>query len=432
MYELLLASTAAFAIGFGIAWAANGKKREQLAELKVRAEEQARASAEKLQLLASAESSLSNAFKALSADALNASSRSFLQLATASLEKFQERAQGDLTARENAVESLVHPIRESLAHVDGKLAELEKSREHAYSALNEQLRGLVETHLPMLRSETSNLVKALRQPTVRGRWGEMQLRRVVEMAGMLEHCDFVEQPSGDSEDGRLRPDLIVKLPGGRQVIVDAKAPIAAYLEAAEASDDDARAAHLKRHAQLVRSHITALGRKAYWETFSPSPEFVFMFLPGEMLFSAALQNDPELLEVGVNERVHLATPTSLITLLRVVAYGWKQDALAVNAQEVADLGRQLYERIATLSAHWTDVGDKLAKTVGSYNKSVGALETRVLVTARKFEELKAAPEDGNLESPEQVDVLPRMLQAPELVGREPVALAANDRLARIG
>jgi DNA recombination protein RmuC len=324
----------------------------------------------------------------------------------------------------------VQPIRESLSKVDGKLGEMERTREHAYSALNEQLRGLVETHLPRLHGETSNLVKALRQPLVRGRWGEVQLRRVVEMAGMLEHCDFVEQPSATGEDGRLRPDLIVKLPGGKQVVIDAKTPIAAYLEAAEAATDEERAAHLKRHAQLVRSHMTALGRKAYWDTFSPTPELVIMFLPGEMLFSAALQSDPSLIEWGVNERVVLATPTTLIALLRTEAYAWTQEALALNAEVVADLGKQLFDRIKSLAAHWSDVGDKLERAVGSYNKSVATLETRVLVTARKFVDLKAAPEDGEIEAPSPVDTSPRALQAPELAVRE--SGGSVERIARIG
>jgi DNA recombination protein RmuC len=430
LQALLIYAFPAFAVGFAAAWALGAKTRERLAETKARADEQARAAAEKLDLAANAKSELANTFKALSAEALSSTSRSFLQLATASLEKFQERASGELEAREKAVDALVRPIRESLVKVDGKLGEMERTREHAYSALNEQLRGLVETHLPMLHSETANLVKALRQPIVRGRWGEMQLRRVVEMAGMLEHCDFVEQPSAAGEVGRLRPDLIVKLPGGKQVVIDAKTPIAAYLEAAEAADDEQRAAHLRRHAHLVRSHMTALGRKAYWDTFSPSPELVIMFLPGEMLFSAALQSDPALLELGVNEKVVLATPTTLIALLRTVAYAWTQEALALNAQEVADLGRQLFDRIRSLAGHWTEVGEKLDKAVGAYNKSVGTLETRVLVTARKLVELKAAPEDGEIEAPAPVDTLPRALQAPELVVRE--AGPAVERIARIG
>ena len=389
------------------------ERQAEITDLRARATEQAKAAEDKLRLLTDAEQSLSNAFKALSAEALKSNNQNFLQLATASLEKFQEKAAGDLVAREKAVDSLVQPIRESLQKVDGKLGEMEKARESAYSALNEQLRGLVETHLPMLRSETSNLVKALRQPTVRGRWGEIQLKRVVEMAGMLEHCDFVEQQSTNTDDGRLRPDLIVRLPGGKQIIIDAKAPVAAYLEAAEATDDETRQLHLARHAQQVRTHMTALGRKAYWDSFNPTPELVIMFLPGEMFFSAALQADPGLIEFGVNEKVVPATPTTLISLLRAVAYGWRQEALALNAQEVATLGKQLFERISMLAGHWSDVGQRLGKAVDAYNKSVVTLESRVLVSARRFVDLKVTTEE--VRSPEPVEPSPRLLQAPELL-----------------
>jgi DNA recombination protein RmuC len=396
-------------------------RHAEITQLRARGEEQAKAAEEKLRLLNDAETSLSNAFKALSAKALETNNQNFLQLATASLGRFQESAKGELEARHKAVDALVQPIRESLQKVDGKLGEMEKQRESAYSALNEQLRGLVETHLPMLRSETSNLVKALRQPTVRGRWGEMQLRRVVEMAGMLDHCDFVEQPSETTEDGRLRPDLIVKLPGGKQIIIDAKAPVSAYLEAAEATDDETRQLQLARHAQQVRGHMSALGRKAYWETFTPTPELVIMFLPGEMFFSAALQADPGLIEFGVSEKVVPATPTTLISLLRAVAYGWRQEALAVNAQEIAALGKQMYERIGTLAGHWNDVGQRLGKAVDAYNKSVVTLESRVLSSARRFGDLKVA--NTEIESVEPIGVLPRVLQAPELIDQR---RAAND------
>jgi DNA recombination protein RmuC len=436
MFDAVLLCITAFATGLAVAWAFGGRTRVQLAEVKARADEQARAAEDKLELVAEAKSSLANVFKALSAEALNTNNASFLQLATASLEKFQAVAQGDLAARQNAVDSLVQPIRESLVKVDGKLGEIEKTRTSAYAALNEQLRGLVETHLPMLRNETSNLVKALRQPNVRGRWGEMQLKRVVEMAGMLEHCDFVEQPSGEGEDGRLRPDLIVKLAGGRQVVVDAKVPFAAYLDAAEEADDADRAAHLQRHVQLVRSHIASLGRKAYWDAFDKSPDFVIMFLPAEAFYFAALQTDPTLLEASANEKVLIATPTMLIGLLRTIAVGFREEALARNAEEVSQLGRLLYERIAKLAEHWTDVGDKLEKAVGSYNKSVASLESRVLVTARKFADLKAAPDGLQIEPPAPIDTLPRALQAPELTARVPdvpmrQAGAPLDRVARI-
>jgi DNA recombination protein RmuC len=431
LMTLFAATALAFALGFAIAWVKGGKTREQLAAAEARAEEQAYANADKLALVATAKSTLADTFKALSADALDASSRSFIQLATAQLGAFQEKAQGELAKRQQAVDALVQPIKESLTKVDGKLGDLERARARADAALHEQLRNLNETQLPQVSKATASLANAMRQPTVRGRWGELQLKRVVELAGMLEHCDFVEQPTGASEDARQRPDAIVTLPGGAQIIIDAKVPFTAYLDAHEAADDGARTAHLERHALLVRAHAAALSRKAYWETFKPSPDFVIMFLPGEMLYTAALQTDPQLIEAVTTEKVVLATPSSLIALLRTIALGWREQALAVNAQEVAQLGRQLYERVGSLAAHWSDVGDKLEKAVGSYNKSVATLESRVLVTARKFVDLKAATaDDGELAPPQPVESLPRPLVAPELVGREAAVAAARERAVR--
>ena len=420
------------AIGFAIAWTRGAPAREQLAAVQARAEEQERAAADKLAYVTNMRRELADAFKALSAQALDSTSATFLKLAKAELGQFQERAQGDLAAREKAVDALVQPIKESLTKVDGKLGEIERTRIDAYSALHEQLRNLTETQIPLVQKATTSLANAMRQPTVRGRWGELQLKRVVELAGMLEHCDFVEQPTGTSDDARQRPDAIVTLPGGAQIIIDAKVPFTAYLDAHEAADDDARAAHLQRHAVLVRAHAGALSRKAYWDTFSPSPDFVIMFLPGEMLYTAALQTDPQLIEAATNEKVVLATPSSLIALLRMIALGWREQALAVNAQEVAQLGRQLYERVGSLATHWSDVGDKLEKAVGAYNRSVGALETRVLVTARKFVDLKAAtPDDGELAPPQPVEALPRQLVAPELAGRDAAVAQARERAIRV-
>jgi len=413
MFEALLLVTglsAGCAIGFAVAWARSAPAREELAASEARAEEQERAAADKLAYATNMRRELADAFKALSAQALDSTSATFLKLAKAELGQFQERAQGDLNERKREVDALVQPIKESLTKVDGKIEQLERTHARADAALQEQLRNLNETQLPQVAKATASLANAMRQPTVRGRWGELQLKRVVQLAGMLEHCDFVEQPTATTEDARQRPDAVVTLPGGARVVIDAKVPFAAYLDAHEAADDDTRAKHLQRHALLVRSHAAALGRKAYWDAFEPSPDFVVMFLPGEMLYTAALQQDPELIEAVTSERVVLATPSSLIALLRTIALGWREQALALNAQEVAQLGRQLYERAGSLAAHWSDVGDKLEKAVGAYNRSVGALESRVLVTARKFVELKAAlPEDGEIETPQAVDVLPRPL-----------------------
>jgi DNA recombination protein RmuC len=417
-----VATLIALVVGLAIGWIAWGRRLHSVTE-ELRAETGRRAAAEagleqerrsaqeRLAVLQDAQIRLSEVFKALSLEALQSNSRSFLELAKTRLETFQHQARGDLEARQKAVDELVKPIRESLEKVDGKLGELEKTRIAAYSALNEQIRGLVETQLPRLQSETANLVKALRQPQVRGRWGEIQLRRVVEMAQMLDHCDFVEQETRSAEDRQLRPDMIVRLPGGKQVVVDAKTPLTAYLDAADATDEAVQKARLGDHARQVRDHMVALGRKAYWDQFQPSPEFVVMFLPGEMFFSAALQQDPSLIEQGVSEKVIPATPTTLIALLRAVYYGWRQEALARNAQEVADLGKQLYERIASMADHWSGVGQRLDQAVEAYNATIGSLESRVLVSARRLRELKAGAEDVEIKPLEPVERATRKLQA---------------------
>lgn len=368
---------------------------------------------EKLKLLDKAEEELQSVFRALSAQALHANNKAFIDLATETLGKFQIGAQGDLEKRHQAIQELVAPVKVSLDKLDGRIQDIEKAREGAYQALTTQVRSLAQGQGDLQR-ETANLVRALRQPIARGRWGELQLRRVVEMAGMLDHCDFIEQATVEGTDGRLRPDMIVRLPGGRNIVVDAKAPLTAYLEAIEAQNDDVRKQRLVEHARQVRDHMTKLGRKSYQEQFDSTPELVVMFLPGEMFFSAALEQDPELIEFGVGEKVIPATPTTLIAMLRAIAYGWKQEALARNAQEISELGRELHERISVMAAHWGRVGKNLGDAVGAYNSAVASLESRVLPSARRFKDLKAVPDGREIARIEQVEASPRALQAPEL------------------
>lgn len=373
-----------------------------------------RASArEKLGILDKAQEEMTHAFRALSGDALAANNRAFIDLATQTLGTVQERAQGDLERRQQAIHELVQPVKASLERLDGRIQDIEKLREGAYQALTTQVRSLSDGQGD-LRRETLNLVKALRQPVARGRWGEVQLRNVVEMAGMVEYCDFIEQASVNADDGRLRPDLIVRLPGGLNIVIDAKTPLSAYLEAAETDDDELRRKLLVDHAKQVREHMSQLARKSYQEQFDPTPDFVVLFLPGEMLFSAALQQDPSLIEFGVREKVVPATPTTLITLLRTVAYGWKQEALARNAQEISELGRQLHDRISVMAAHWARVGKNLGEAVSAYNGAVASMETRVLVSARRFRDLQAVPDGREIAVLEPVEMIPRTVDVPEL------------------
>jgi DNA recombination protein RmuC len=385
--------------------------RQENAQLKAALEGERRAATERKQSFKHAAEELSEKFKALSRDALKDNNQSFLQLAHSTLEKFQETAKGDLELRQKAIDQLVQPLKESLEKVDGKIGEIEKARAGAYAELREQVKGLA-TSQSQLQAETGNLVNALRAPHVRGRWGEIQLRRVVELAGMLQYCDFVEQETVVTADGRIRPDVIVRLPGNRTIVIDAKVPFDAFYESISTKDDVVRSARLKDHARLVRTHIGNLSKKSYWESVQPTPEFVLLFLPGETFYSAALEIDPKLIEDGVGQGVIIATPTTLIALLKAVSYGWRQEQMATNAQEVSKLGKELYDRLRTFTSYFADIGRGLDRALDSYNKGVGSLEARVLVTARKFKE-RGALAGEEIETLEPLDKMARSLSLDE-------------------
>jgi DNA recombination protein RmuC len=382
---------------------------------------QERASAqEQLRLVRQGDAQLREAFAALSREALSENSKQLVELAKAELGQHHVTAREELEKRQRAVEQIAKPIGESLAKVDGKLEALERSRAQTQGALAETLRGVAEGQ-ERLRAETARLRTAMRSPVARGRWGELQLRRVCELAGMVEHCDFLTQTTVDGEDGRLRPDLVVKLPAGKDVVVDSKAPLEAYLNAHQATDEATRSAELAAFGRHIRNHVAQLSAKRYWSQFESAPEFVVLFLPSEALFSAALEQCPDLIEHGVAQSVLIAAPTTLIALLRAVAYGWRQELVAESAREVAAMGRELYERLAVLGAHFDKVGRSLDTSVRAYNEAVGSLEGRVLVTARRFHGHGAAAEGRELSTPRHVPTTVRALQAPELLDGESAA-----------
>jgi DNA recombination protein RmuC len=382
------------------------KRLHEEISLRSRYEADAARLPEQLALLEEAKKRMSDAFGELSRQALSMNSQDFLKLAKSELDRHHSDAKGDLEKRQISINELIRPMKESLEKVDRNIQEIEKTRHGAYESLTQQVSSLL--------TETTKLSRAMHSSTTRGHWGEIQLKRVVEMAGMLEHCDFSQQESKSTENGRLRPDLIVKLPGGKSIIVDAKAPLSEYLEAMDATDENIRAEKLAMHSRQIRGHISALGRKNYWEQFNPAPEFVVLFLPGESVFTAALQFDPSLIEFGVAERVIPASPTTLIALLRSVAYGWRQENLAENAEKISKLGKDLYESITTLTKNLNTIGKSLNNAVDAFNSARNSIESRMLVRARRFKELGASTPGKEIEDVPILEKTAQIIQSEQL------------------
>jgi len=384
----------------------------RIAEALTRLSESEKAAAEKLELIARAETSMKDAFQALSMDALDKSRAAFLDQAQATFGQFRESALKDFAAKETTFSQLVSPIRESLSKFESHVHEIEQKRGEAYAGISEQFASFKEGQT-LLRGETERLVTALRAPSVRGRWGEFQLRRVVEMAGMVQHCDFVEQSTIQGEDGRLRPDLIVRLPGGKTVVVDAKVPLSAYLDAKDARDENARRDFIQQHARQVRKHVNELSDKSYSDQLSSSPDFVVMYVPIESAFADAVQADPSLLDDAVSGNVIPAGPMTLLSLLKGAAYGWRQERIAESAEQISELGKELYNRISVMASHLSQVGEALGRATLAYNKAIGSMESRVLVQARRFKELGAAVGE-DIPEIETVSHAPRQLAIPGL------------------
>jgi DNA recombination protein RmuC len=414
------------ALGAVLGWLAG---RPAHARLQTELEKDRAAHADRLRACQGAEDALRETFRSLSHQALESNNRSFLTLAETRLTQARIEATSDLEARKRAIEQLLAPLQKTLNDVDREIKDSERHRVESGAQLLQRIASL-DTTGQNLRHETARLVDALKRPGVRGRWGELQLKRVIELAGMVERCDFDEQrtyAANGAEDDvaekarRLRPDVVVRLPGGKQIVVDAKVPLDAYLKALEASDETTRQALLSDHARQVRAHLVQLSAKGYAAHIHPSPDFVVMFLPGEMFFSAALEQDPTLIEFGVEQRVIPASPTTLIALLRAVAYGWQQEAMEENARRVSELGRHLYESVRVLGEHFGTLGARLKSSLDAYNQAVGSLEGNVLVKARKFKELQVAAGGDEIKTLEPIDRVPRMLQSPELTDGLPFA-----------
>jgi DNA recombination protein RmuC len=408
---LISALVVGLAVGALLGWLA---ARPAAARLQSELDKDRAVHAERLKAYQAAETRLREAFQALSADALKTNNEVFLVLAETRLRDARTEAATDIDARKTAIENLLKPMATTLERVDREIKDADRRRVESGAQLMLTIASL-DTAGQSLRDETRRLTDALKRPGVRGRWGELQLKRVVELAGMVEYCDFTEQQTLDGDEaGRIRPDVIVRLPGGKQIVIDAKAPLDAYLMSLEAQSEAARQTLLADHARQVRTHIAQLAAKSYFDKVASTPEFVVMFLPGEMFFSAALEQDPSLIEAGVEKRVIPASPTTLIALLRAVAYGWQQEAVARDAQQIADSGRRLYESISKLAEHFDRLGSRLRGSIEAYNDAIASLEGNVLVKARKFKELESAGSGTEIVSIEPIDRVPRMLQAPEL------------------
>ena len=417
----------AFAIGVLVGWLS---ARARQTALEVALARERAVHAERVKAFEETRGAMRAEFDSLSRDALERNTREFLTLADTRFSQARTEATADVDARRQAIEHLLAPMKTTLEHVDRRIQEAERRSFQNGAQLLERIASL-DTMGQTLRDETRRLTDALKRPGVRGRWGELQLKRVVELAGMIEHCHFTEQQTIQTEEGRVRPDLVVQLPGGRNVVVDAKVPLDAYLRALEAPDEDARTRLLIDHARQVRGHIAQLSSKNYFDKVAATPEFVVMFLPGEMFFSAALEQDPALIEHGVDKRVIPASPTTLIALLRAVAYGWQQEAVARDAQQIAETGRKLYDAVSKLATHFDKLGARLRGSVEAYNEAIGSLEGNVLVKARKFKELKASNGSDDVKTLEPIDHVPRSLQAAELTGGLPFVEAEAEETEHV-
>jgi DNA recombination protein RmuC len=400
---LIVLGTAALAAGL-LGWlVARLHAQKRIASLEVTLELERQSANQRL-------TEMERAFAALSGEALRSNNQTFLQLAEETLKRYQGQARNELAQREKAVENMVKPIKDALEQTRRQIEEVERERREAYGSLHKHLETLTETQ-QMLHGETRNLVQALRRPEVRGQWGELTLRRLVELAGMVEHCDFVEQEHTRTEAGAVRPDMIIRMPGGREVVVDVKTPLDAYLSAVQAASDEERARHLQHHTRKVRERVRELAGKAYWTQFKHAPDFVVLFIPGDQFLNAALDLDRALLEDALQQKVILATPTSLVALLRAIAYGWRQEALAENAEHIRELGETLYGRLAVFADHLAKLGRSLDSSVSSFNRAVGSFDAKVMPAARKFTEMGLSAK-REIPEPQQVERGPREIGGP--------------------